>query len=63
MDERKLCFDCKHLYTDRRLYQGSGGGEYHCRLQSPGIVIGEFGGWTDASDDPVACDKYEADSN
>ena len=48
MNKRRLCYRCKHL-TSRA--DGAGGGTYGCR-KCPGLVLGEWGHWTDERDEP-----------
>lgn len=45
----KHCYGCKHLYST---CDSAGGGLYHCKQSSPGLIIGEYGHWTDESDKP-----------
>jgi hypothetical protein len=55
--EKKYCYGCKHLDS---WPDAAGGGTYHCALR-PGLVVGEWGHWTDESDKPkeLAEDCYE----
>ena len=45
----KSCYGCKHLtsYAD-----GAGGGSYKCD-KTPGLAVGEWGHWTDETDEPT----------
>lgn len=42
------CYGCKYLTS---IPDGAGGGLYTCRKR-PGLVLGEWGHWTDESDEP-----------
>ncbi len=46
---KKYCYGCEHLdgFPD-----GAGGGTYTCLL-FPGIVVGEWGHWTNDGDEPT----------
>lgn len=46
--EKKSCLGCKDLIAKS---DGAGGGIYHCKNHG-GLVIGEWGHWTDDSDEP-----------
>ena len=54
---KKYCYGCRHLLT---FPDAAGGGTYGCRKR-PGLVIGEWGHWTDERDKPerLAEDCYE----
>lgn len=50
MSERKQCYGCLEL----RVYpDAAGGGTYKCELLG-GLVLGEWGHWTDERDQPRA---------
>ena len=57
---RKHCYGCKHL---KPCPDAAGGGTYHCALR-PCLVIGEWGHWTDESDEPREInDCWEGESS
>ena len=38
---------------------GAGGITYGCWLLAPGMIIGEDAHWTDETDKPVRCNKFD----
>lgn len=48
MSEQTECFGCPNLKSKS---DAAGGGTYSCELY-PGIVLGEWGHWTDENDTP-----------
>jgi len=59
-EEQQYCHGCRYLLAKS---DAACGGIYFCGLLSngrgSGIVIGEWGCWTDESDKPKRCDKFK----